>query len=341
MHSNAAAWIVEAKSNPVQVKEAPYSSPDADEVVIKNGAFAINPVDWKLQDTNMFPQDYPAIFGDDVAGEVVEVGGDVKDVKKGDRVMGHCIGLITKQPKHGAFQNYSVVKGTLTSVIPSSVAYKDAAVLPLAISTAAAGLYQPDKLALPSPSVPPKSTGTALLVWGGSSSVGTCTIQLAVASGVEVITTASKRNHDLCKKLGASQVFDYSSPTIVDELVDAFKGKEMAGAYDSISEHDTLKACAEVVGRSRSIKKYVAAVIPPPKEDLPYDVQCSNLMAPTILGDGIGHTVWHEFLPMALEKGTVVPAPGPLVLGHGLQYTQAAMNKSKEGLSAAKAVVTL
>ena len=88
MPSNAAAWIVEAKSNPLQVKEAPYSSPEADEVVIKNGAFAINPVDWKLQDYNMFPQNYPTIFGEDVAGEVVEVGGDVKDVKKGDRVIG-------------------------------------------------------------------------------------------------------------------------------------------------------------------------------------------------------------------------------------------------------------
>ena len=158
---------------------------------------------------------------------------------------------------------------------------------------------------------------------------------------MEVIATASKRNHDLCKKLGASQVFDYSSPTIIDELVDAFKGKDLAGAYDAISEQNTIKACAEVVGRSRAIKKFVAAVLTPPKEALPHGVHCGHLMAPTIMGDGIGHAVWHEYLPTALERGAFVPAPAPLVVGQGLEHAQTAMNKNKEGLSASKAVVTL
>ena len=84
--SNTGAWLVEAKKYPLEVKEAPYPKPSSDEVVIKNHAVAINPVDWKLQQQAMFPLPYPTIIGCDVAGEVVEVGSSVSNVKKGDRV---------------------------------------------------------------------------------------------------------------------------------------------------------------------------------------------------------------------------------------------------------------
>jgi NADPH:quinone reductase-like Zn-dependent oxidoreductase len=45
MPSNAAAWLTAAKTDPLEVNSAPYSSPSEDEVVIKNGAVAINPVE--------------------------------------------------------------------------------------------------------------------------------------------------------------------------------------------------------------------------------------------------------------------------------------------------------
>ena len=49
-----------------------------------------------------------------------------------------------------------------------------------------------------------------LFVYGGSSSVGQYAIQLAKLSGYRVVTTASKRNHELVKSLGADLVFDVS-----------------------------------------------------------------------------------------------------------------------------------
>ena len=55
-------------------------------VIIKNKAVAINPVDWKIQDSGYFIKEWPAVLGTDVAGEVVDVGEDVKNFKKGDRV---------------------------------------------------------------------------------------------------------------------------------------------------------------------------------------------------------------------------------------------------------------
>ncbi len=234
MPTNSAAWITEAKGKPLVVKEAPYSSPGPDEVLIKNSAVAVNPVDWKIQDYNFLIQKYPNILGTDVAGEVVEVGSNVSGLNKGQRVIGHAFGLSTSDPKHGAFQQYTLVPSLVVAPIPSSMSFEQASVLPLAISTASVGLFEKRALGLQNPSMSPKSSGTTLLIWGGSSSVGSLAIQLAVAAGAEVITVASKQNFEYCKKLGATQVFDYSDKTVVDKLVESLRGKTMVGAYDAI-----------------------------------------------------------------------------------------------------------
>lgn len=65
---------------------------------------------------------------------------------------------------------------------------------------------------------------------GGATSVGSNAIQLAAAVGYEVITTASPRNSNYVKKLGASQVFDHNDKTVVEDIIEAFKGKTIAGA---------------------------------------------------------------------------------------------------------------
>lgn len=77
MPSNAAAWLTASKATPLVVKSAPHTSPGENEIVIKNGAVAINPIDWMKQDMGNFLYSwikYPFILGIDVAGEVVETG---------------------------------------------------------------------------------------------------------------------------------------------------------------------------------------------------------------------------------------------------------------------------
>lgn len=126
-----------------------------------------------------------------------------------------------------------MVPTSATCPIPVSIKYEAASVLPLSVSTAAAELYQHDYLALPLSSTSPKKTGKTLLVWGGSSSVGSTAIQLATASGLKVVTTASVKNFEYCK-LGAKEVFHYSSKDIVAELVAAMQVADLAGAYNGM-----------------------------------------------------------------------------------------------------------
>ena len=233
--TNRAAWLREVNQK-LDISESETGKPGKDEVLVRNHAIAINPVDW-MQQYGIFPAGpVPRVLGNDVAGEIIEVGEGVTQFQKGQRVLGHCTALNTNEAKHGGFQEYTVLPTVGCCPIPDEMKYEDACVLPLAISTAALGLFGKDCLALPTPTAEQKeslgSNAEAVLIWGGSSSVGSAAIQLAVAAGYKVITTSSPRNYLLCKKLGASEVFDHSSLGIVGDLTAAMQGVECAGAFD-------------------------------------------------------------------------------------------------------------
>jgi NADPH:quinone reductase-like Zn-dependent oxidoreductase len=89
--TNSAAWL-DAASQPLRVGSAPLPTPGPSEIVIKNSAVAINPLDCHMQDHGVFVTQWPTIFGCDVAGTVHSMGSEVHDFKVGDRVIG-CIVL--------------------------------------------------------------------------------------------------------------------------------------------------------------------------------------------------------------------------------------------------------
>ena len=368
MPSNIAAYLTGAKVHPLEVKSAPYTSPRDDEIVVKNGAVAINPADWLKQDLGnlMFSHiKYPFVLGSDVAGEVVEVGRKVTRFKVGDRVLGHALAVDPKRNSsaEGAFQTYTVLLAHMAAPIPSTLSYESAAVIPLGLSTAACGLFEKDQLALPYPSLNPKPTGKTLLIWGGSTSVGCNAIQLAIASGYEVITTASPKNFELVKRLGANQVFDYNSKTVVDDIIRAFKGKTVGGAL-SIGQ-GAADACLDIFDKCNGDKAITMASYPVPSP-LPKSfvmlsfaysfiswniaawfkskarhIRTNFIFGSTLFDNGVGKAIYQDFLPGALAKGTFVAAPDPHVVGKGLGYIQPAMDFLKNGVSATKVVVSL
>lgn len=223
--------------------------------------------------------------------------------------------------------------------IPDSISFEGAAVIPLGYSTAAASLFQDAFLNLQFPTVPSqKPTGTTLLIWGGASSVGSNAIQLAVAAGYQVITTASPKNFSYVKNLGASEAFDYNSSSIGDDLVRYFKGKTIAGALDCIGGSPS-SICMDVVHQSAG-NKFVSTTkqgFPDPPEG----VSIKHVFSSTIKDNQVGKAVYEDFLPGALKAGTFVPAPEPLVVGKGLESLQGAVDILQKGVSARKVVVSL
>ena len=264
MQENKAAWL-RAKNAKLEVGPAPYTLPGANELVVRNHAVAINPVDWMFPNLGsaLFPWvKLPAVLGSDVAGEVVEIGASVTRFKIGDRVFGQALGTSKARtgPAGSAFQLYTVLVEHMACPIPPAMSYESACVLPLTVSTAACGLFEKDELALNHPSASPTPSGKTLLVWGGSTSVGSNAIQLAVAAGYEVFTTASPHNFDYVRGLGASRAFDYNSPSVVPDLIAAFKGKTIAGAF-SIGKGSAIP-CFDVVHASKGDKAVATASRP-------------------------------------------------------------------------------
>ena len=353
MPDNSAARLTALHAYPLEVKPAPYTSPRDLQIVIKNRAVAINPVDWAVQafGDKIFPWlKYPYLLGIDVAGEVVEVGATASSrFKIGDRVVGHAAGFENGSAE-GGFQAYVVLQTNLTSHIPDSMTFEQAAVFPLGLSTATSGLFQTDYLNLQYPTSPAqKPTGLTLLIWGGSTSVGSNAIQLAVAAGYEVISTSSPKNFDYVKSLGASSVFDYNSPTIVPDIVNALKSKdnEHAGALAIGSVQSPgngaagLQACLDIVAQCPGTKFVASAIPPPPPEELPKGVGVKFAQATAIKNNDVGDVIYRDFLPKALAAGDFKVAPEPQVVGRGLGEIQKGMDILKAGVSATKIVVSL
>ncbi|KAL7776318.1 hypothetical protein CFE70_006734 [Pyrenophora teres f. teres 0-1] len=299
--SNQAAWIPEAKGK-LQVKEAPMPKADKGEVVIKNHAVAVNPVDWKIQDYGLFLQKYPYICGTDVAGEVHEVGEGVTHVKPGDRVLG---GIGPPSRNLNRFR------------------------LPL---------QEGDTRPAPTVLQPP-STNKSVLVWGGSSSVGAVAIQLAVGAGVKVVSVASKHNVEKLKGLGATAAFDYKDPNVTQDIIAALEGTEFAGVCDAIATPEAVAAWTPVYEK---LGGRYGSVLPTDK-GMPEGIQGSSVFAVSVaLADKyIGDVVWAQWVPEALEKGTLKPVPEPLVVGKGLEAVQKGYDEQKKGVSFRKVVVEL
>lgn len=370
--NNTAAWIP-AKHARLEVGPAPYPRPGADQLVVRNRAVAINPLDWIIQVEGSLTYGwlrYPTVLGADVAGEVVEVGRDVVRFRVGDRVIGHAVGTDkdSNSAAEGAFQLYTAVSEKLACPVPDAMPFEDAAVLPLAVSTAASGLFQTSHLGLRHPSANPEPTGQTVLVWGGSTSVGGNAVQLAVAAGYEVVTTASPRNVDYVRALGASLVFDYNSPTVVPDIIEAFQGRTLAGAIAFGAT--SAASCVRIVRECRG-KKFVALATAPVSFEHLGDpdrgrfafprllarliganialqfaartrgVGLKYIFGTTLKANEVGTAIYRDFLPAALAEGRYLAAPKPLVVGKSLDDIQAAMDLQRNGVSAAKVVVTL
>ena len=370
MPTNTAAWM-NAKHARLEVGPAPYPAPGEDQIVVRNHAVAVNPIDWIIQlagPTVYRWLSYPTVLGSDLAGEVVEVGRSVTRFQVGDRVLGHAVGSDkdSDSAAEGAFQQYTVVLERMASPIPDTLPYEDAAVLPLGVSTAACALFQTDQLALRHPSASPVRTGETVLVWGGSTSVGSNAVQLAVAAGYDVVSTASPHNADHVRSLGAAEVLDHNSPDVVADVVAAFAGRTLAGAV-AIGT-GSAELCADVVrsctGRraiaiaSTSVSFAGLGEADRPRFALPRllarlvvasvalvvrtrGIRTKLVFGTSLKANEVSTLVYRDFLPAALADGRYVAAPRPQVVGVGLAHVQEALDVHRRGVSARKVVVSL
>jgi NADPH:quinone reductase-like Zn-dependent oxidoreductase len=188
----------------LRLEDIPVPEVGAGEVRIRVRATSINPVDWKTRLGYLNGAvSLPLTLGWDVAGNVDAVGDGVTHVQPGDAVYAMIM------VRGGAYAEYAVVKAEEVALKPATLNYTEAAAVPLVALTA----WQALELAN-------VSSGQTVLVHGGAGGIGSFAVQMARARGAHVIATASARNHDLVRELGASEVIDYNAMRFEDEVHD-------------------------------------------------------------------------------------------------------------------------
>lgn len=191
-------------------------------------------------------------------------------------------------------------------------------------------------LGLPYPSLEPSSLGKTIIVYGGSSSVGSMTTQIATATGIDVIAIASTKNFDLCKTSGAVDVYDYHDASFVGAVVSAAKklGHPVVGIFDAISSPETYENSLVIIAALGG--GHLACSHPPPAE-VPDNVKAGMIFAV----NDIATPVWKDFVTPALEARIVKCLPTPTVVGKGLEKIQEGLDRSKAGVSATKLVIEI
>lgn len=216
--------------------------PNADEVLVKVHAAAVNPVDWKIREgfVSMFGLEPPFILGCEIAGTVEETGGDVKKFKPNDAVIGYIGAHI------GGYAKYAIIKANEISHKPESLDFDNAAAVPVGALTAWQAMFDLANL----------QSGQKILITGASGGVGSMAVQLAKAKGAHVTGTASGKNEEFVKNLGADEFVDYTKQKF-EEIV-----KDVDVVFDTVGS-DTLERAFQTLKKGGFL---VTAVEPPSEE---------------------------------------------------------------------------
>ncbi|MFD4408078.1 NADP-dependent oxidoreductase [Streptomyces sp. NPDC058467] len=212
-------------------------SPGPGQILVAVRAAGVNPVDWKQRTgyrrVGGPARELPAVFGNEVAGIVEEVGPDVTGFTTGDAVFGN--------PATGGYAEYAVLPVALTAHKPAALSFTDAATLPVAAATAYDGIRQLD---LPS--------GATVLITGAGGGVGVAATQIARALGLRVIGVASDGKKDFVESLGAVHVpsapfgpdlaerVRAAAPDGVDAVFDLVGGEVLEAAATLLTDRTKL-----------------------------------------------------------------------------------------------------
>jgi NADPH:quinone reductase-like Zn-dependent oxidoreductase len=186
-----------AVADPMQlaVDLVPEPEPMPGRVIVRVDAAALNPLDYKIAVGSRGGREFPYTLGFDCVGYIQSVGEGVRDFAVGDRVMA----MASIQDGGTAAELVSLPQSNLAHT-PASLNAVNAAALPLAALTAHQALEHVDLEA-----------GQRILIHAGAGGVGHLAIQLAKLRGAEVVATASPRNVELLRELGADVAIDYTS----------------------------------------------------------------------------------------------------------------------------------
>jgi len=222
--------VIDASRSLVQLDaEAVQPAAGAGEVLIHVAAAGLTPSELSWDPTIHQRTGKPrtgAIPGHEFSGVVAAVGESV-----GHLAVGHMVFGMNDWYSDGAMADYCTAPLFALAPKPSSLSLTEAASVPISALTAWQGLFDRAKL----------HRGESILIHGGAGSVGMFAIQLAHLFGAHVTTTASDRDHDFVRHIGAKTVIDYRRSKFEDVA------RDMDVVFDTVG--------SETLARSWSVLK--------------------------------------------------------------------------------------
>lgn len=213
-----------------------------DQVKVKVAAVSVNPIDTYIRNgANYWPLPNPYIPGCDLAGEVVEVGANVRHLSPGQIVWGSNQGLMGRQ---GTFAEYAAVDAKWLHPAPAGVECTELAAVALVGITAHLGLFQHAGL----------HAEDTIFVRGGTGGVGAMVVQMAKAIGATVITSAGNDlKVERCRELGADAVINYHSTANMAEAIRDHAPNGVSVFWETLREPDFDLAVAAMGENGRMV----------------------------------------------------------------------------------------
>ena len=224
------AWFIRAygSSEVLEQGTLPDPEPGPRDVLIDIRAASVNPIDWKLRGGALKPvlrYDFPLVLGNDLSGEVIATGSEVRAFQPGDAVFAR-----PDKRRIGTFAERIAVHEDDVARKPASLDHAQAAAIPLAGLTAWQALVE----------IADVKPGHNVFIHAGAGGVGVMAIQIAKHLGAHVATTASAAKHERLRALGADEVIDYRSQDFREVLRDcdvvlaSLPGKDLAHSFDVV-----------------------------------------------------------------------------------------------------------
>jgi NADPH:quinone reductase-like Zn-dependent oxidoreductase len=215
--------------------DVPAPMPRPRDVLVTVRAAGLNPVDFKFRRGKLraiLRPRLPFVLGNELAGEVIAVGGEVKRFRVGDRVYARVA-----KDRAGAFAEQACFDEDDAAHMPHNLGFAAAAAVPLAGLTALQALR--DELRI--------EPGQKVFISGGAGGVGTFAIQIAKWLGAYVATTASKRGEALVRSLGCDEMIDYTSQDISEIAARFDAGFDLIGGKTLAQMFKIMKPGTKVV----------------------------------------------------------------------------------------------
>jgi NADPH:quinone reductase-like Zn-dependent oxidoreductase len=214
--------------------DLPVPSPGPGQLLVAVRAAGVNPVDWKTRQgsggEDAAPLEQPVVLGNEASGVVEAIGTGVEGFSVGDAVFGSTV--------TGGYAEYTLLPVEICAHKPEALSFTDAATLPVAGATAYDALRQLDL-----------RRGATLLITGVGGGVGVAAAQIARASGLRVVGTASAAKKDLVESLGAVHVLPGTgmaervravAPEGVDGILDLVGGADLEAAAELLANRTKL-----------------------------------------------------------------------------------------------------